>query len=123
MNENNMQGQGMNSKVGGNNVCNSCGACGMCGNNMGCCGWHGRHMRHSVLRWILGLIILGIVFSVGMKIGEFKGQIEAGWYGGMMSRGVMEYGGSPNMMYRLQVNSAPATTGTTGTAATPTGTK
>lgn len=41
--------------------------CKMCG-----CG-HGYH-RHFWLRWLLGLIILGLVFCVGVKVGEFKSE-------------------------------------------------
>ena len=50
-------------------------------------GWHGtcchdgHHHKHFLLRLILGLVILGIVFGVGIKIGEFKGELEAGGFG------------------------------------------
>lgn len=46
---------------------------GMCG----CEGHHGDH-KHLVLRILLGLLILGMVFGVGLKVGEFKGELEAG---------------------------------------------
>ena len=59
-------------------VCNSCGdgnKC--CGNNCGggnCGEGHGGgHHRHFLLRLIIGIVILMIVFSLGVKIGEFKG--------------------------------------------------
>ncbi|HEX5429478.1 MAG TPA: hypothetical protein VFX17_00135 [Patescibacteria group bacterium] len=32
--------------------------------------------RHFWLRWLLGLIIIGMVFAVGFKIGEFKGYFD-----------------------------------------------
>jgi hypothetical protein len=57
-----------------------CDSCGMCQGK--CCGqWHGGH-RHFFLRWILGLIILGIVFGLGVKIGEFKSEVYGGNYNG-----------------------------------------
>ena len=59
--------------------CYDCKAQKMCGR---CCGGHccggGRHM---LLRWLLGLLILVIVFWLGLKIGEFKGAF-GGDYGG-----------------------------------------
>ena len=58
--------------------CN-CDHCNMSGHN-GCSG-HGHH-RYFVLRWVLGLLILAIVFCLGMKIGEFKGEVYSGYYGG-----------------------------------------
>jgi hypothetical protein len=69
---------------------------------MGCncmyCRMGGGH-RHMVLRLILGLIILGMVFCLGMKIGEFKGEFSNegrhSFYGHdsqMMHRNMM-YGG------------------------------
>src|SRR4051812_4072443 len=33
--------------------------------------------RHYWLRWVLGIMILGIVFVIGFKIGEFKGYFES----------------------------------------------
>lgn len=46
---------------------------------------------HYFARWLLGLIILGIVFSLGVKIGEFRG-----YYGGDF--GLYEFG-HHRMMY------------------------
>jgi hypothetical protein len=59
-----------------------------------CCGWGGH--RHSFLRIVLLLVILAIVFSVGVKLGEFKSefrgsQMEKGYYGGFHSRQIMMY--------------------------------
>ena len=54
-----------------------CGSCQM--GHHGCCG-HG-HNRFLILRWILGLLILGIVFVMGVKIGEFKNELDSGYYG------------------------------------------
>jgi hypothetical protein len=103
MNENNMQGSGQN----------------MCGGKCGCgCGngWHGgHHMKFVLLRWVLGILIITFVFWMGMKIGEFTGQFEGG-YGMHGQRGMMiQYGGTPNMMYRTGAGG----TGTTVTPAVP----
>ncbi|MFZ2522704.1 MAG: hypothetical protein WAX44_04255 [Minisyncoccia bacterium] len=61
-----------------NNVCEVCGSgngkCGMCG---GVCGVGG----YGLVRWILGIIIITWVFSIGMKIGELKGMLDGGGYG------------------------------------------
>lgn len=41
-------------------------------------------MKFGVFRAVLGIILLALVFSFGMKIGEIKGQLEYGY--GMNSR-------------------------------------
>lgn len=57
-------------------------------------GWRGMHgygHRFFLLRLLLGLIILGLVFFIGLKIGEFKGAVEGefGWNeGGYHMRGI-----------------------------------
>ncbi|TSC70897.1 MAG: hypothetical protein CEO12_22 [Parcubacteria group bacterium Gr01-1014_46] len=60
------------------NVCEVCGSgdgrCGQCGNM---CGYRGNHL----LRWILGIIIITWVFSIGMKFGEMKTYLEQSGYG------------------------------------------
>ncbi len=60
------------------NRCDVCGSgyghCGKCGNM---CGFGGRHL----LRWLLGIIIITWVFSIGMKIGELKASIEGYGFG------------------------------------------
>lgn len=38
-----------------------------------------RGIWYCVLRWALALIAIGIVFHVGMKIGELKGVLESGY--------------------------------------------
>lgn len=96
----------------------SCGSCGMMGRNMcGMCG--GR--RFWALRWLLGLVILAIVFTLGVKIGEFKGYFESGfggsYYGQMSHHGMMRemMMQGENEMYPTRImmtqpaNSAPAT--------------
>ena len=85
--------------------------CGMCkGHNMSgtCCGGH--HMGIYVLRWILGIIIILMIFSLGVSIGEFKGEVMGG---GSIYRGSMMYDGY-NGGYAL-----PMMRVTTGTTATP----
>jgi hypothetical protein len=44
-----------------------------------------------VIRCVLGIVILAIVFSLGVKLGEFKGALESG-YGYRMMRAPY-YGG------------------------------
>jgi hypothetical protein len=59
---------------------------GMCCGGMNGCGGH--HMGFHILRWVLGIIIILMVFSFGVQIGEFKSAFESGQYG---SRGMMRY--------------------------------
>lgn len=86
------------------------------------CGWgHGmHHAKMVVLRWLLGLIILFVVFSLGVKIGEFKQEMMGGWgspYGyGMMGGGYDSYYYSRTPMmggYRYQVSPTAPTAPTT----------
>lgn len=74
-----------------------CGDC-HCHSRPCCGGWH----KHLWLRWLLGLIILGIVFCIGFKIGEFKASFENEWFGGFGGAGYgyrMMQGRSGNMFY------------------------
>ncbi|MBX4205150.1 MAG: hypothetical protein KW788_03120 [Candidatus Doudnabacteria bacterium] len=38
-------------------------------------GYHSFH-RFFLLRWLLGILILAMVFGVGFKLGEFKGMFD-----------------------------------------------
>src|SRR3990167_584383 len=62
---------------------------------------HGYH-KYFVLRWVLGVVILVIVFWLGIKIGEFKGYLASGMggYGYGHHRGMMYNSGfyPANMM-------------------------
>lgn len=64
-----------------NNRCDVCGSgngrCGQCGNM---CGWRG----NSLLRWLLGIIIITWIFSLGMKFGEVKAYLEQSGMGNHM---------------------------------------
>lgn len=73
-----------------NNVCEVCGSgngrCGSCGNMCGLGGY-------GLVRWILGILIITWVFSIGMKFGEMKGALEGNGYGKhMYFRGQMMNG-------------------------------
>jgi len=57
----------------------------MCGNNF------------VVARWILGILILAIVFSLGMKLGQLQQQLRYS-QGGMMYGGVQAGYGDRGMM-------------------------
>lgn len=88
---------------------NQCGGCdgGFCGGG------------HGALRWVIGIVVLMLVFWMGMRIGEIKSEMYSGGYGNYPTRGMMRiqggYGDSygtygPNMMYGYGVTqSAPAT--------------
>ena len=61
--------------------------------------WHSHH-RFYLLRWLLGLIILMIVFGLGVKIGEFKGMFDQ-----------YEYSNRQPQLYKMMYAPyAPATT-------------
>ena len=68
---------------------------GMCQSKSGCCGCGG-HKR--LLRWALGLFILGFVFCAGVRVGEFKVLMGYGGYdgfGGEQNFGrMMQWGGA-----------------------------
>ena len=78
------------------------------------CGWgHGHHL----LRFVLGILLLGLVFALGVKLGEFKAEVRGygymplgGYYGNMPQR-VLFYGNGaiPNMMYQV-TTATPVTT-------------
>ena len=78
--------------------------------------------RFIIVRIFLAILILGIVFHVGMQVGELKGMIEAGGYGGhhqMFGRngGDMFY---KQMPAPAAVQAPAAGTKATNTNATPT---
>src|ERR1035437_2102934 len=53
-----------------------------CQNGMCGCAWSGgHHMGFHILRWVLGIIIILMVFGFGVQIGEFKATLESGNYG------------------------------------------
>lgn len=69
------------------------------------CQWHGH--RYFFLRWILGIIILIIVFSFGFKLGEFSSFINGGenyGYGSMMENGYWNPAAHCNMMWPVYQN-------------------
>lgn len=78
--------------------------------NMHCamCGYgHG----HRLLRLLLGLLILGIVFCIGFKMGEFRGEYGGGFegqYGRHMMKGYgpMMYQASPGYPGGMMGNSS-----------------
>ena len=60
------------------NVCDMCGSgsgrCGKCGNM---CGFGGG----VIIRWVLGILIITWIFSIGMKFGELKANLDQNGYG------------------------------------------
>lgn len=51
--------------------CESCNTCSKCSYKGGCC----------FLRWILGIIVILLVFWLGLTVGKFSGFIHYGGYG------------------------------------------
>lgn len=65
------------------------------------------HHRYILVRWILGLVILGIVFCLGVSVGKFSAWAEGdGYYGyGRMMTG--GYGNArPMMLWSANGNAA-----------------
>ncbi len=104
------------------NVCNTCGCengrCGDCGHY---CGFRGG----SIIRWVLGILVIVWVFSIGMRFGEIKSYLEMSGFGNshmqyrtfpgpMQMQGWSTEGG--NQVYFSQA--VPATTVTSGTVTT-----
>lgn len=89
--------------------CNSC-----CGH-----GWN-HHSGMALVRWLLGLLLLVIVFAIGVKVGEFKDEMGTGSYGRHMMWGNSdEYRSmrAPVMLYQGQM--VPQSTTTKATTTTP----
>lgn len=80
---------------------NNGGMCQVCGAGVngrcGACGMSNRYFGHHVLRWVLGILIISWVFSIGMKIGELQAMVEMN----------SPYGYGSHMFYRA----APAAMG------------
>lgn len=68
----------------------------MCENEL-CKKWCCSEKKHILLRWILGIVILVVVFSLGIKIGEFKSALFG--YGSFNGCGGLYNTGYP-MMFR-----------------------
>jgi hypothetical protein len=83
--------------------------CGMGG--CGGYGWHGRGFGWIVLKIIVCIVFLGIVFSFGVLVGEFKMVVGDGFSGRSMMR---SYRGSPVGTYQMMGGgyAVPATTST-----------
>ncbi len=83
--------------VCGSGDCKGCGQGGSCcGSMMGHgCGCHG-HGRHHLVKVILKLIIIIIIFSCGLKLGEMIGYIKAEGHGTSESGFGMMRGGWGN---------------------------
>ncbi len=77
-------------------MCDVCGSgngrCGKCGNMCG-------YGRNSLLRWLLGIIIVTWIFSAGMKFGELKASIDNMGFGpvGFSAARMMPFTGGTTM--------------------------
>ena len=56
-------------------ACQVCGADGA-GSSCGGCGMNRCAFGHHVVKWVLGILIISWVFSIGMKFGEVKAFLE-----------------------------------------------
>lgn len=75
--------------------------CEVCNNHSGkCCGRF--HQQYCILRWVLIIVVVLMIFSLGMKVGEIKGMFESQY--GSLHRNV-RYGFGP-MMYQGGWNTA-----------------
>lgn len=70
------------SKNGKNNVCKDC--CNHCE--------HCTYQKNYFLRWVLGIIVMLLVFWLGVTVGKFSGFIQYGEFGGYGMRGMMKSG-------------------------------
>ena len=75
---------------GVNMSCDNCGCCNYCHKNGA---WGAGMGKFFILRWILGLIILFIVFMIGFKLGEFKQDLQQGYFGDEHNMRFMHFGG------------------------------
>jgi len=86
----------MENNKSGNGVCEMGGDA--CGNGCGC-----KHHHMHILKWLIKIVIVVIIFSFGVKLGEMKGEIEAysghhAYRGGMMLQNSGYYGAGQGMM-------------------------
>jgi hypothetical protein len=87
-----------------------------CACGTGCTCGCGHYYAHRALWWILGIVILGIVFCIGVKAGEFRDELHS-LYGGY-------YRGYPMMqehVYNGAGVAVPAAGGAQGSATGTTG--
>ncbi len=91
----------------------------MCDNKMGgehnggCCGGHMSWGRKSWVCWVLGFVVLVIVFCTGYKLGVLRGYFGGWGFGGGYGHPMMLYRGGPvngysagmmgNWQYRTEV--------------------
>ncbi len=99
-------------------VCQVCGA--GANGRCGACGMGRSYFGHHILRWILGILIIVWVFSIGMKIGEWKSYVESGapYYREFRTTMPMMYNssyGEPTGGTVIFSQAAPAGTATGGT--------
>ncbi len=66
------------------------------GGMWGGCNCNHHHHGHFLLRWLLGAVILLVVFGLGVKIGELKGNF--GYGHGRTGGNMMYYQQRPGMM-------------------------
>lgn len=98
---------------------NTCNGCRNCGAGCTCGRMHG-YNGHPLLRILLALVILGFVFSAGIRLGELKAELTMGYehqmtaHHGDYGMGMMQQG--QNTM-SLVVPAVPVTPTTTATPA------
>jgi hypothetical protein len=74
-----------------------------------CPNCQGHYHGHYWLRWLVGLFILLVVFWLGVKIGEFKGEFADTWdvqgrsFGRHMMMPYNQYYGAPPMFFNQAV--------------------
>jgi hypothetical protein len=63
--------------MGAGSTCAGCGCNCHCGNGCSCQCLHQRPYGSApITRWILGLIVVVMIFSLGLQVGEMKGWLE-----------------------------------------------
>lgn len=77
-------------------------SCAHCQNTGSCCA-HGQWTsgKYLLLRWLLGLLVMVVIFAIGFKLGEFKGNFidGNGMYGSRIQHGMMRTNGGDVMFY------------------------
>lgn len=77
-------------------------SCAHCQNTGNCCA-HGQWTsgKYLLLRWLLGLLVMVVIFAIGFKLGEFKGNFidGNGMYNSRIQHGMMRMNGGDVMFY------------------------
>ncbi len=63
-----------------------------CACGPGCTCGCGHHYAHRAIWWIVAIVVLGVVFCIGVKAGEFRDELRSAFGGYYRGYPMMQYG-------------------------------